>query len=673
MKLKIKKIILYPKNSALKPRILKFEQDKVNVITGYSQRGKSAIIQIIDYCLGSSECNIPIGKIRDMSMRVAIDISLEKVEMFIVRDLPEIGSRTNVYYEVYEQGGEINPEDWIIKAEDFKSNRDDLKNYLSIVAGFENFSEKDIEETKSGFDAPASFRDTTAFQFQPQNLIANPTTTFYNTDSFEHLKRLRMLFPLVLGYKSYEIIQLEREIEVLLKEEKDKQRKFDEISGQYENWQTDIYEYYSRAVSLGLTNADINISTSTVNAIKDELFNIVRRVKGRSFLREGSSLRYSLKLEELDKNRSNLLRKLDNLKIELSKIEKFDRSKDLYIKEVANEINNRLKPVEWFLEQKGTNICPFCDSKSEKAINSLLSLQDEATKNKEVLIEATSRDFSFEKEKQDYRKDIASTELTLKQVEANIQILLRDNQEYYEQFQNIFEFAGKIEHVLENLEKISPSGKLAEELADLKLRIGKKRSTLRELEKKFDKSAALSRVTDAISVYLNLLPIEDKANRNVKLDPENSANIKVEDIKSKNITFLSKLGSGANHMCYHLATMLGLHEYFLRLTSSGKRNYIPSFLVLDQPSQVYFPEKFFENDSEVNIEQSEDIRNTSAIFNTCSTFMTRTDLQTQIIILEHAPEQTWKNIDHIHLVEEWRGKINEPGYNALIQKDWLLD
>jgi len=469
------------------------------------------------------------------------------------------------------------------------------------------------------------------------------------------------------------MIQLERELEILVKEEKDKQKKFDEIAAQYENWQTDIYEYYSQAVSFGLTNADININNSKVDAIKGELSNVVSRVKNRSFLREGSSLRYSLKLEELDKERADLLRSLDDLKIELSRIEKFDRSKDLYVKEVANEVNNRLKPIEWFLLQNGTNICPFCDSKSEKAISNLLLLQDEADKNKETLIEASSREFSFEKEKQDYKRNIGLTESKLKHIETNIDILLRDNQQYYEQFQNIFEFAGKIEHVLENLSKISPSGLLAEELATLNSTISKKRLKLRELEKMFDKNSALTKITDAISVYLKLLPVEDKANRKVRIDPENSVNIKIEDTKSKNITFLSKLGSGANHMCYHLATMLGLHEYFLELSTASKQNFIPSFLILDQPSQVYFPEKFFEASNErVDMEQSEDIKNTMSIFQACSTFMERTNSNTQIIILEHAPEQTWKDIKHIHLVEEWRGQIDDTNYNALIQRDWFV-
>ena len=38
---------------------LKFEVEGLNVITGPSHTGKSAIIEIIDYCLGSKECNVP--------------------------------------------------------------------------------------------------------------------------------------------------------------------------------------------------------------------------------------------------------------------------------------------------------------------------------------------------------------------------------------------------------------------------------------------------------------------------------------------------------------------------------------------------------------------------------------------------------------------------------------
>jgi len=171
------------------------------------------------------------------------------------------------------------------------------------------------------------------------------------------------------------------------------------------------------------------------------------------------------------------------------------------------------------------------------------------------------------------------------------------------------------------------------------------------------------------------LPIEDKNNKVVHLDPEKSANIKIEDIRTRDKTFLSKIGSGANHMCYHLSTLLGLHEYFLKLDYWEKTNFVPSFLILDQPSQVYFPEGFPEENDKINKDSNKvslDIQSTKKIFEACSTFLENVNFKTQIIILEHAPQSTWKGVKHMHLVEEWRGdkNIKKSKFDALIPSAW---
>ncbi|SHM70307.1 hypothetical protein [Chryseobacterium polytrichastri] len=55
------------------------------------------------------------------------------------------------------------------------------------------------------------------------------------------------------------MLNLESEIYVLEREEKDRSKKLDDLRLQYQNWQSDIYEYYSKAINLGLSNADISI------------------------------------------------------------------------------------------------------------------------------------------------------------------------------------------------------------------------------------------------------------------------------------------------------------------------------------------------------------------------------------------------------------------------------
>nr|WP_315422398.1 DUF3732 domain-containing protein [uncultured Pedobacter sp.] len=682
MKLTIKYVILYPQDDALAPRFIKFDEEKVNVITGYSKRGKSAIISIIDYCLASSECDIPIGMIRNKVDKFAIFISLNNQTVFIGRDSPANNAKASdvmYFYDIQGKGDNpaFNTNEWIQDAKQYKTNRDYIKNFLGVYSGLENIASKTTSYQDKA-DSPASFRDTAAFLFQPQNIIANPTTIFYKTDTFDHLRRLKTLFPLVLGYKSYEMLTIEQEIDTLEKIEKDKQKKLDDLKNQYENWQSDIYEYYTTAIRLNLTNQDINIDTGGVNLIKNALYNIVQDIKNRQYFKQGSALRYSDKLEELDSSRVNLTRELDALKIGLQKIQQFDRSKEEYVSEVAVELENRLKPVEWFLQQNGTNVCPFCDSVSEKAINKLLQLKNAKDRNKIVLESSRSDSFSFEKEKRDYKTNIKIKEEEITKIDANMNILLNEDRENLRKFQDIFEFSGKIEHVLENLEKISPSTGLSIELERISNELTQKRRRLKSLKEKFDKDLCLKRVTENIADYVKILPIENRDSRQVLLDPDISIGIRIKDEETKNINFLHKLGSGSNHMCFHLATLLGLHQYFLKLPESGKINYIPSFLVIDQPSQVYFPELPDNlpsvDDTEDVVEQkqiSEDIENTTAIFNACSKFMTWNNNQTQIIILEHASSSTWSGLDNIHLVEEWRGQEGSEEFNALLPQDWL--
>ena len=64
MKSHIRSIIIFNKDG--EKRIVPLKQG-VNIITGESKTGKSALVEIIDYCLCSTRCTIPKGKITDFS------------------------------------------------------------------------------------------------------------------------------------------------------------------------------------------------------------------------------------------------------------------------------------------------------------------------------------------------------------------------------------------------------------------------------------------------------------------------------------------------------------------------------------------------------------------------------------------------------------------------------
>ncbi len=88
MKFSINSVILWARKTEFGFRNVKFRPDKINIITGASRTGKSAIIPIIDYCLGSAKCTIPVDTIRNACAWFGVLIDLEDEQMLLCRREP---------------------------------------------------------------------------------------------------------------------------------------------------------------------------------------------------------------------------------------------------------------------------------------------------------------------------------------------------------------------------------------------------------------------------------------------------------------------------------------------------------------------------------------------------------------------------------------------------------
>src|SRR5690606_27441979 len=104
----------------------------------------------------------------------------------------------------------------------------------------------------------------------------------------------------------------------------------------------------------------------------------------------------------------------------------------------------------------------------------------------------------------------------------------------------------------------------------------------------------------------------------------------------------SEMGSGSNWLAIHLSAFLG----FLYLHSVTESSRIPSILILDQPSQVYFPKvygKLEEEETNDNNKKDDNILQVKNIFKVLSheitTIESECGFKPQIIVLEHADEE----------------------------------
>src|ERR1700691_6568474 len=89
MDFQISKVILWPKDTRKSVIAVNFEKNKINVISGVSRTGKSAIIPIIDYCLGSRRCTIPTGIILDKTSGFGVLVTTSEGEKLFARREPE--------------------------------------------------------------------------------------------------------------------------------------------------------------------------------------------------------------------------------------------------------------------------------------------------------------------------------------------------------------------------------------------------------------------------------------------------------------------------------------------------------------------------------------------------------------------------------------------------------
>jgi hypothetical protein len=228
----------------------------------------------------------------------------------------------------------------------------------------------------------------------------------------------------------------------------------------------------------------------------------------------------------------------------------------------------------------------------------------------------------------------------------------------------VYLFVGRVEQALENVSASSNVDELRQRMNTLAQRITELRQDLDPRAQARRLDAAIDRVSATIANYAGLLQLEH-ATENVRLNIR-ELTLQFSPLSGRT-DFLWEVGSGQNWVGYHIAGLLALHEHFINLT----HNVVPRFLIIDQPSQVYFPEAWPSIEhapkGQTEIGGSADIDGVRRIFNAISHFLDEVGGEFQVIVTEHAGSITWDGIPNVHLVGNWRRGQDE----FLIPSDWL--
>jgi len=621
-----------------------FAENALNVVSGVSRTGKSAVIPIVDYCLGSDSCHIPVNTIRDRCSWFGIVVETERGQLLLARREPGNQRSTN---EMYVLSG---PTVELPKSISGKNTTvDAVKRALDGLAGLSQLH-FDADESPGGFKGRPSFRDLMSFTFQPQNIIANQNVMFYKADTHEHREKLRTIFPYVLGAVSPAVMAKQHELASLRRELLRKERELAGLRQVSERWVAEIRAWTSQGRELGVIPSAVDIN-QPVPALVDALREATRRGGQPAIATVDAIDRSVTELVALQREEADKSTRLAQLRRRLSEMEQLKDATSAYRDQLYVQ-RDRLRVAEWLAElQRGSHSCPICGQDFASAPDHLDGLISALEGLEKTASQAAGVPAAFDRELQRVGEELRTATEQLEGVRHRIRALTRASDEARARQDATLQssrFLGRLEQALEHYELLGSDEGITAEVAELSQRVRSLEADLREHDVAKRTELALKRLASLVQPLVPKLDAER---------PQDPVSFSIQDLTLRvsgrdREDYLWEIGSGSNWLSYHLSVAVALHEFFLQLPQSP----VPSFLVVDQPSQVYFPKQLTpaQRAGEAEPYEDEDVVAVRKIFAMLAEAVRDSKGRLQIIVLDHATDTVWGGVEGINVAAEWR-------------------
>lgn len=622
----------------------------LNVVTGKSSTGKSALIEIFDYCFGSGENTIPKGVITKSAEIYYVALSVNEQNMVIARD-PQIASKGFFRrIEAFNSADIVRDyfsSSYFRPLDDFKKHLRDL--FLDIDDVDESLAARANRRFNQKAPTP-SIRSFSSFMLQHQNLVANKHALFYRFDEKEKRDQAIEHTKIFLGLVDQKFFHLSQEKERLTADVRLLERQKETNKRTSESYKNKVGPVLSQLYALmGFQNEPLSLEKVLRHPqdTKDQLDGIIVPEKINHNSDATTELYHRLKLARNQKT------------AELRKLQRQAASINKHIQEEERFVDN----VKQFSAPKhvhiSTSICPFCHTEKDTLRQSAEKLQQAITKVSGNLAQARPMKAKFESLLVDVQRNIEVVSRALTELSQQITEIEKAEKKLEEQrslYESVLMQKAKLFALLDTL-NMADDADLENQIKDLN---GQIKDITKEL-KKYDVQKGLVNASAKVNEYM--ADIGNHFEFEASYKPIN-LHFSFETFELYHLTpenekiYLRSMGSGANWLYCHVTLFLALHKYFAEL---GDKCAIPSILFLDQPTQVYFPnfnrdtsESFEEQKSQEAKQRTEkerhvdeDIKAVENLFSRLSIYCNELEVNygfsPQIIVTDHADNLTLSN------------------------------
>lgn len=621
-------------------RNLPLNLGEVNIFTGASGTGKSTLIKAIDYCLGSSRCELA-AHVKRHSLAVGVKWVLGDAQMITARLVPPVGQATST--KMYVSNGRNLPIPSHVEQLQGLTTLEAAKGFIERAFGIAGVP--DASDDKTARKWRPTVRHATAYMFVPKDVIYNETALLHGLDQADEAPAIIETMPYFLHVVSEDSVLQERRLRDLRKQlerEERRQRVIQAAASDYKKYALRLLHDASRS---GLCNAP------SQDTSEKELEDVLKRVQ-RSASRVGSNPSES-ELGKLYDTRRSLLTALEKTRRQ-SRANSSALQDMVGFEGTVRRQYEKLKIAEHL--KPAANTCPVCDSPTERgaAISEAIRHSMNIIRSESVAVESVRPRLIDHQDSLDMELERLNRQLN--EVDERIKTWIRQSEEA-KQLNTLAQYhanlQGKVSQFLE-MNPITPQpgsdlGVLRDQIQSLEGQIDTeaKEKLLRFAERK---------VSEYLSEAFGQLPTVAPC---IGADLQFSSrppDVAIIEQGSRAVLQLHDAGSDENYLAIHIALSFALQKYLGEINSP-----IPAFLAFDQISRPYYPQR---GEDEATIEENEEVsamrRHLDFLFNE-----TASQKGLQVLLIEHAFFG-----DDPRYVAATRMRWNKLSEDALIPRNW---
>jgi Protein of unknown function (DUF3732) len=647
-------LVLY--NADGRTRRLDFVPGRLNIVTGESGTGKSALLTIAEYCLGRSTNMVPVGPISDTVEWYAALWQLDGsgARAFVARPKPA-GHNASTSVAMLEFGNDLEPP----PLGELRGNTDtgQLRQQLGRRIGIkENETDPGPWSLRQGLEA--NIGHAALLCLQSQSEVASQSVLFHRMGEDGIDQALRDTIPYFLGAVAPDEARKRAQL-------RDAKRNLTRLEADYaranqaaQTIDVELGALYTEARTVGL------IGDHEV----DDRSELVRVLQAARSARSAALIPADGPADQdrrrvLEGQRDDLSRQLRRVMEDRGLLLNETRAASDFVAALSQQ-ESRLTslnllpdvPTGEEAEEPDASACPACGSHLEGADATAEVLRRSLEALREQVGTVTGARPAQRRALDALDSEAAALRERLRVAEAALQDIERGRRVQEQTQSDSRDFTrGRIDATLARAAQVDETG-----IEVVRQQLERARATVEALAGELDDENRREQLTSRlvavgrdIKRYAERLGLEHSV-EDVRLD---LARLTVVADTDRGPAPLSRIGSAKNWVGYHLATHLALHGYFTR-----QERPVPRFLMLDQPTQAHYPSER-DNDSGLPEEDADRVA-VRAMFELMRDVVAELAPDFQIIVCDHAdlPEDWFDQA----VRERWRRGA------ALIPVDWLI-